>query len=289
MDRSRTLASVKRIRLISTELVENLLAGNYRSVFKGPGIEFDEAREYVEGDDVRLIDWNVSSRMNDVYTKTFREERELSLFLVVDLSGSLDAGSVRSRREVQNLLIALFTLAAVQNNDRVGAVFFTDRIEHWVPPMKGKKHALRLIQDSVSCAPHGIGSDLGLAMRTAGEALKRRGMVVVLSDFKAANYSRDLSFLAHRQDVIAVRISDPLDRDFPQTGLVRVRDPETGRRVFAKGDSPAFRRQYREFWEAQWRQWRRECLRRRVGMLEISTDDDPAARLSQFFRRRRTR
>ena len=289
MERSRILSQVKRIRLISTELVENLLAGNYRSVFKGPGIEFDEVREYVEGDDARLIDWNVSSRFDDVFTKTFREERELSLFLIVDLSSSLDSGSRRSRRDVQNILVALFTLAAVQNNDRVGAVFFTDRIEHWVPPVKGKKHALRLIQDSVSFSPEGGGSDLAPALRAAAEALKRRGIVVVLSDFKTSDYARDLSLLARRQDVIAVRITDPMDTDYPPTGLVHIRDPETGRTVLASGASPKFRRQYREFWEAQRRQWQRECQRRRVSTLEISTDEDPAAKLIQFFRRRRKR
>ena len=287
MDRTRILSQVKRIRLISTELVESLLAGNYRSVFKGPGIEFDEVREYVEGDDARLIDWNVSSRLNDIYTKTFREERELSLFLIVDISQSLETGSLRSRRDVQNILVALFTLAAVQNNDRVGAAFFTDRIEHWVPAVKGKKHALRLIQDTVSFIPEGNGSDLGTALRAAAEALKRRGIVVVLSDFKTSNYSRDLSLLARRQDVIAVRITDPLDTNYPRTGLVQLRDPETGRTVLASGFSGKFRRQYHEFWEAQRRQWQRECLRRRVSTLEISTDEDPAAKLIQFFRRRR--
>src|SRR6056297_908673 len=132
MDRSRLLSSVKRIQLVATRLVENLLAGDYRSVFRGPGIEFDEVREYVEGDDARLIDWNVSARMASAFAKTYREERELTLFMIADLSGSLNVGARHeSRREAQSILFSLLTFAAVQNNDKVGAVFFTDRIEHW--------------------------------------------------------------------------------------------------------------------------------------------------------------
>ncbi len=287
-DRSRYFSNVKRLQLISTKLVEDLLAGNYRSVFKGPGIEFDEVREYVDGDDARLIDWNVSSRLDAAYTKTFREERELTLFLIVDLSASLrSAGSAEGRAEVERLLFALLTFAAVQNNDRVGALFFTDRIENWVPPMKGKKHALRLLQDMLSFRPEGRGSDMAGALRTAIETQKRRGICVVLSDFKTAGYYRELSVLAKRHDVIAVRVSDPIDEVYPPSGLVQLEDPETGVTILASGASKSFRRQYRDFWEVHRRQWARECRRRGIATLEVRTDDDPAARLIDFFRRRK--
>ncbi|MFP3959683.1 MAG: DUF58 domain-containing protein [Spirochaetaceae bacterium] len=290
MERARILSRVKQLQLLSHKLVESLLAGNYRSVFKGPGIEFDEVREYVEGDDARLIDWNVSSRMTTAFAKTYREERELTLFLIVDLSGSVSRGLRNEmRREVQSVLFSLLTFAAVQNNDKVGALFFTDRIEHWVTPVKGRKHATRLVEDMIAFEPEGRGSDLSLALRAAGEALKRRGICVVLSDFKTAGYLRELSLLARRHDVIAVRVSDPLDYEYPRTGLVQLEDPETGRTVLASGLSRKFRKQYREYWEVQRLQWRRDCRRRGIATLEVSTEDDPVGRLIEFFRRRKAR
>lgn len=290
MTRAQLFSRVKQLQLISTKLVESLLAGNYRSVFRGPGIEFAEVREYVEGDDARLIDWNVSSRLDSTYTKTFREERELTLFLIVDMSASLvsDWGDTL-RRETQRLLFALLSFAAVQNNDRVGAVFFSDRIESWVSPTKGKKHAHRLIQDMLSFEPHGRGSNLSLALRTAGESLKRRGICVILSDFKTSGYSKDLTLLARKHDVIAIRITDPLDIEYPRSGLVHLADPETGQTVLAQGRSKRFRRSYEQFWENQRRMWRRECIRVGASPLEISSSDDPVAKLLHFFRRRRRR
>ncbi len=290
MDRSRLLSSVKRIQLVASRLVENLLAGDYRSVFRGPGMEFDEVREYVEGDDARLIDWNVSSRMDAPYTKTFREERELTLVLVVDVSASLSAGpGYRTRREVVVELFALFSLAAIVNNDRVGAILFSDRIESWVAPRKGKRHALRLIADMVGVEPRGGGSDLALALRTTGEALKRRGVVVVLSDFKTSGYLPDLTLMGRRHDVIAVRVTDPTDRTFPLTGLIRLDDPETRRTLPAPGYSARFRAAYEAYWERQRKEWLAECRKRGIGTLEVSTDQDPAAQLIRYFERRKAR
>ncbi len=290
IDRSRLLSSVRRIHLLATRLVKTLLAGDYRSVFRGPGIEFDEVREYVEGDDARLIDWNVSSRMDAPYTKTFREERELTLFLVVDVSASLAFGPPdRTRREVATEVFALLSLAAAVNNDRVGTVLFSDRIERWVAPHKGTRHALRLITDLVGVEPEGRGSDLALALRTTGEALKRRGVVVVISDFKTTGYLSDLTLMSHRHDVIAVRIADPLDGEFPATGLIRLEDPESGRTVLASGASPRFRRAYAEHWEEESQRWRRECRKRGIGTLEIDTGQDVATQLIRYFERRKGR
>ena len=286
----RIAAKVKRLQLVSTKLVEGLLAGNYRSVFRGPGIEFDEVREYVEGDDARLIDWNVSSRLGNPFTKTFREEREIVLFLIVDLSASLfSSEGERSRRAVETLLLSLLSLAAIKNNDRVGAVFFSDRIEKWVPPKKGKKHALRLIKDMTGFSPRGKGSDLAQALRASGEALKRRGIVIILSDFKTGGYFKELSLLGRKHDVIALRIGDPVDLEYPVSGLVHLQDPETGEVVLGIGFSRKFKTGYEEFWQIHRRQWLRECERRGIATLEISTDEDPGTKLVQFFNRRRGR
>jgi len=290
MSINQLLARVKNLQLISSKLVESLLSGNYRSVFKGPGLEFSEVREYVEGDDQRLIDWNVSSRMGSVFTKTFREERELALFLLVDLSSSVyTARGSAQIREAADTIFSLLAFAAINNNDRVGACFFTDRIEAWVPPRKGKAHALSLIQDMLSLVPQGSGSNIDLAVRTPGEALKRRGIVVLLSDFKSTNYMRNLSILAHKHDVIAIRLVPPEDLAFPRVGMVHMEDAESGRIIPGFGDSHTFRKSYRDYWLSHRKIWFRECRRHQIAPLEIRSDEDPVMKLFHFFQRRKVR
>lgn len=289
MNRERLAARVKGLQIVSTKLVEGLLAGNYRSVFRGPGIEFDEVREYVEGDDARLIDWNVSSRLGSPYTKTYREEREIVLFLVVDVSRSVfSERGAQDRRETATLLLSLLSFAAIRNMDRVGAVFFTDRIEKWISPKKGKKHAMSLIGDMIDFQPAGKGSNLSLALRASGEALKRRGIVFILSDFKTGGYQRELSILSRKHDVIAVRISDPVDNEYPETGLAYLQDPETSEIIVGTGLSRQFRADYGEFQQVRRRQWLRDCGRQGVSTMEMSTTDDPGVKLVQFFKRRRS-
>lgn len=281
---------VRRIELVSTRLVESLLAGNYRSVFRGVGIEFDEVREYVGGDDVRRIDWNVTSRMGNAYTKTFREERELNLFLVTDVSASLLSGSGEvAKNRISLLVFGILAISAVANNDRVGGVFFSDRIERWVAPGKGKKHVLRLLNDLLSCQAQGKGSDLGLAIRTVSECLKRRGICVLISDFKTTGYWDELTHLSRKHDCIAVKIYDPVDFDFPPVGLVELEDPESGTVILSEGVSKSFQKKYNRFFERHHLEWQRECRKRGVETLEISTSDDPGAKLVRFFQRRKRR
>ncbi|MFW6214766.1 MAG: DUF58 domain-containing protein [Alkalispirochaetaceae bacterium] len=279
---------IRRLKLTSSRLVEELLAGNYRSVFKGPGIEFDETREYVDGDDVRLIDWNVTGRLGGVFTKTFREERELTLFVVVDSSASLRFGSGETTaKEASELLFALLSLAAVQNNDKVGALFFSDTIERWIPPVKGKRHAFRLIQEMVDREPSGRGSNLPLALRTVGESLKRRGICVVISDFFVDGYQREMAILSKKHDVIAVRLTDPLLQELPDVGMVTFEDPETGGTTRIQTSSRRLRRHYAEYRAQQRQQWLRDCLRTGAKPLEISSEQDAAEAIIRFFRRRR--
>jgi uncharacterized protein (DUF58 family) len=290
MDTFELFSRIKNLPLASSKLVEGLLTGNYRSVFRGPGLEFDEVREYTEGDDSRFIDWNVSSRMGEPYTKTFREEREMTLFLIVDVSSSLDSGTGRlGKKELVLILSSLLSFAAVHNNDRVGSVFFTEEIEKWVPPRKGKKQVFRLVEDMMNHRPGGRGSDLGLAIRTVYEALKRRGICVVISDFRVGPSWRELTLLAKRHDVIAVKVTDPSEHFFPFTGLVEMTDPETGHDLTAAGNSSRFRKEYKEFWDAYHLFWQRECRRRGIGTLTVSTNDDPVERLLRFFASRRRR
>ncbi|HOV62560.1 MAG TPA: DUF58 domain-containing protein [Spirochaetia bacterium] len=292
MDILDILPRIKNFPLLSNKLIEGLFSGNYRSVFRGPGIEFSEVRDYVEGDDVRSIDWNVTARMDAPYTKTFKEEREIVLFLVIDVSASVRSGFFSvEKSETLSALASIFAIAAEANGDRVGAVFFSDRIEKWVPPRKGKKHVASLLHDMMfqDGWPKGRGSDLGAALRTVHESLKRRGICVVLSDFRTASGFKELSLIAKKHDVIACKVTDPSDREFPFLGSVELRDPEDGRTIYAAGGSRRYRRQYAEFWEMYNHSWEKECKRRGIDTLCVSTGDDPVAKLLAFMNRRKRR
>lgn len=290
MNTFELFSRIKNLPLASEKIVEGLFSGNYRSVFRGPGLEFDEVREYQQGDDTRFIDWNVSSRMGSPYTKTFREEREMTLFLIVDASASLGTATGKtSRQDMVLILSSLFAFAAVHNNDRVGATFFSENIEKWVPPKKGKKQVFRLVEDFRSMPLQSRGSDLAHAVRTVYESIKRRGICIIISDFRVNPSWRELSLLAKKHDVIAVKITDPSEKVFPLSGLAELVDPETGSTLHAAGSLPKFRRRYREFWNSHHLLWERECLRRGVAPLSISTNDDPVMSLLRFFDRRRKR
>lgn len=290
MDTFSLFSRIKNLPLASAKLVEGLLSGNYRSVFRGPGLEFDEVREYHEGDDSRFIDWNVSSRLGVPYMKTFREEREMILFMLIDVSASLQTGTGRmSKQDMAAVVSSLLSFSAVHNNDRVGAVFFSDKIEKWVPPRKGKKQVFRLVEDMMHLPPEGQGSDLAHAIRTVYESLNRRGICVIVSDFRVNPSWREMSLLSKKHDVIAVKITDPSEKVFPFTGMVQLIDPETGARMKAPGGSRKFRHSYREFWDAYHLLWQRECRRRGVDTLSMSTNDDPVVKLMQFFQSRRRR
>lgn len=279
---------VRQIELVAAKLVDQLLGGRYRSIFRGQGIEFDEVREYVAGDDVRAIDWNVTSRMCLPHTKIFREEREIILFNVVDISASLYAGSGElGKNEYAALVFAILSLSAVKNSDRVGAAFFSDKIEKWIPPSKGRKHILSLIHELLKMKPKGRGSDLDLALKGVYRNLKRRGICFIISDFRTDGYWDSLSLLARKHDCVAVKIVDPIDFVFPRTGVLQLEDPESGDILFADGTSSSFRQSYDRFWQEKQAVWEKDCRRRGVETLTLSTSDDPGVEILRFFRRRR--
>lgn len=290
MDTINLLAKAKSLHLVSSRLLEGLLSGNYRTVFKGQGIEFDEVREYVDSDDARNIDWNVSSRMGAPYTKTYREEREIALFLIVDVSASMAAGTGQMKKsDAANLVSALFVLSAVHSNDRAGALFFTDKIEKLVSPGKGMTHASRLVRDMATLEPKGTGSDLSLACRIVHENLKRRGICVIVSDFRMETGLRELTLLSKKHDVIAVKVTDPADQEYPRSGLIELYDPEEGHHLLTSGRSGKFQREYREFWQMEHAIWMRNCRKRGIDSLVVRTDEDPAQSLIRFFSRRKGR
>ncbi len=290
MDSLQLLSRIRNIPLVSSRLVEGFLSGNYRTVFRGPGLEFDEVREYSEGDDIRAIDWNVTSRMGSPYVKTFREEREMALLLMIDVSASLQIGSGTYRKaDTAAIVAALLAHSAVHNNDRVGAVFFSDRIEKWVPPMKGRNHLMRLVQDMASLEPKGRGSDLSLAIACVEQSMKRRGICTIVSDFRIKPAYRQMSMLGRKHDLIAVKVTDPSDRKIPPTGLLELQDAESGRITSSFGFSSRYRKEYRDFWHTEHIFWQRECRRRGIDTIVIDTEDDPAKALLSFFRRRKGR
>ncbi len=223
------LASVRRIEIRTRRLVEEVFSGEYHSVFKGTGMEFREVREYVAGDDIRSIDWNVTARTGDPFVKLFEEERELTVMLVVDMSRSGWFGSgERTKVEVAAELCGVLAFSAIANKDKVGLVLFSDRVEKYIPPAKGKSHVLRLIRELLTFTPEGHGTDINEPLRLLGSVLKRKATVFLVSDFWAGDFTKSLSVLGRRHDVVAVRVRDPRETTLPDVGLVRWVDAESG-------------------------------------------------------------
>jgi len=226
------LASVRRIEIRTRRLVEEVFSGEYHSVFKGTGMEFREVREYVAGDDIRTIDWNVTARTGDPFVKLFEEERELTVMLVVDMSRSGWFGSgERTKVEVAAELCGVLAFSAIANKDKVGLLLFSDRVEKYIPPAKGKSHVLRLIRELLTFTPEGHGTDLNEPLRLLDSVLKRKATVFLVSDFWTGDFTTSLSVLGRRHDVVAVRVRDPRETELPDVGLVRWVDAETGQAV----------------------------------------------------------
>ena len=284
------LRQVKLLELRTRGLVNSLFAGEYRSVFKGQGMEFAEVREYMAGDEVRSIDWNVTARMRRPFVKRYIEERELTVILAVDVSGSERFGTKRRfKSELASELAAVIAMAAIRNNDRVGTLMFTDKVEHVVPPRKGRRHALRVIRDLLAFEPVGRGTDMATATDYLIKMLHHKAVIFLVSDFMDESIEHPLKLLAQRHDVVAVTIEDPSERELPDVGLARFVDPETGNVVDVDTSNPAVRARYQEAVAADTA--RRTHLLRRLAIDEIpvSTDQSIMEPLLKFFRTRGTK
>ena len=284
------MKQVKRVELRTRKLVDALFAGEYRSVFKGQGMEFAEVREYLPGDEVRSIDWNVTARMRKPYVKRYIEERELTVMLALDVSGSERFGTTR-RFKSDTLLefAAVVAMAAVRNNDRVGVMFFTDRIEHVVPPRKGKRHVLRIVRDLLAFEPKGTRTDLAPALEYLQRTLRQHTVVFLVSDFIAEGYEHALRVLMRRHDVVAVTDADPAELDLPNVGVARLRDPETGTYVEVDTSDRKVRAAYSEH-VAEANAVRQKTLRRAgVDEVQLETNGQVVEPLLRFFRTRETR
>lgn len=285
------LRRIRRIDLRTRRLVNESFAGSYHSVFKGRGIAFDAVRPYQPGDDIRDIDWNVTARADQAFVKQYTEERELTVMIVLDGSASLSFGTVnRQKRELAAELGAVLAYAAIANNDRVGLLIFTDRLELYIAPRKGRNHVLRLIRDLLAVRPQGRQTDLSLGLRSVNRLLKQRTIIFVLSDFLAASheYMSDLMIASKRHDVIAVLLRDPREMAWPEVGLVSLQDAETDEdRVIDVTSQWGERFRQRVVRFSQQRD--SALLRTGVDRIDLSTDGDTVRELTEFFRRRARR
>jgi uncharacterized protein (DUF58 family) len=284
------LRQVKLLELQTRGMVNSLFTGEYRSVFKGQGMEFAEVREYQAGDEVRSIDWNVTARMSRPFVKRYIEERELTVMLAVDLSGSERFGTRgRFKSELASELAAVLAMSAIRNNDRVGAVLFTDRIEHVVPPRKGRRHALRLMRDLLVWEPLGSKTDLPAALEYTMKMLAHKSIIFVVSDFQAENLEHPLKLLAQRHDVVAVTVDDPSEQVLPDIGLARFVDPETGATIDIDTSDPQVRAQFAATVEEEIASRRRLLRRLAIDEIPVHTDGSVVEPLIRFFRARETR
>jgi uncharacterized protein (DUF58 family) len=284
------MRQVKLVELRTRRLVNSLFSGEYRSIFKGQGMEFAEVREYQPGDEVRSIDWNVTARMRRPFVKRYVEERELTLMLAVDISGSERYGTVRRfKSEVATELAVVLTMSAVRNNDRVGALLFTDRVEHFVPPGKGRRHALRILRDVLAHEPEGLGTDTPLALDFLRRLLKQHAIIFLISDLQDPRVERPLKLLGQRHDLVVASIDDPSETVLPDIGMARFVDPESGETIDVDTSHPAVRAAFAER-STKERDARRAMLRRlAIDEIAISTAGGYIEPLLRFFRARERR
>jgi uncharacterized protein (DUF58 family) len=287
-----TMRKIRRIELRTRRLVTDSFAGAYHAVFKGRGMVFDTVRAYEPGDDVRDIDWNVTARTGEPFVKRYIEERELTVMLVMDASASVLFGTInRQKRDLAAELGAVLAFAAISNNDKVGLMVFSDHVELFIPPRKGRNHILRLIRDLLAARPTSSGTDLSLALRTVNRFLKRRAIVFVISDFlmPSDDYLRELMLVSRRHDVIAITLSDPLEQSWPDTGLTALRDAETGAIRWVDTSARGWRRQFAEQ-ARRFQQMRDAALTKaRADRIDVPLDGDYVSALMSFFQRRSRR
>jgi uncharacterized protein (DUF58 family) len=290
MEAADLFKKIRRLEIVARRLVDGALAGEYLSTFKGSGLEFSEVREYEPGDEVRLIDWNVTARMGRPFIKIYQEERELTVILAVDVSASMSSGRSGDKRELAAQVAAALGLAAATHGDRVGFLFFTDKVEGWLPPRRGKGHLLRGLRDLLALEPVGKGSGLEAALARLSRGQHRRATVFLIGDFLADTEGTAFSTAARRHDIVAIRTSDPLDEELPAwVGLLLAKDPETGRRVWLDTDSPWARGAYKRKRAEALDRMRRSLRRRQVDLVETRTGGDVGADLLGFFRSRERR
>ena len=288
MDTTELLKKVRRIEIKTRGLSRNIFAGQYHSAFKGRGMAFSEVREYQFGDDVRDIDWNVTARQQRPYIKVFEEEREMTVMLLVDVSGSLSFGTVsQTKREMVAEIAATLAFSAIQNNDKIGVIFFSDRIEKFIPPQKGKKHVLYIIRELIDFTPEHTGTELSQALRYLTNAIKKRCTVFFISDFiTPEDFSNAMTIANRKHDVVAIQVYDKRETELPRAGLVKLRDAERGKEVWVDTSSRRVRDGYAAWWSERQKRMEDSLKKSRVDMVSVATDEDFVIALMNLFKRR---
>lgn len=288
METEELLQRVRKIEIKTRGLSNNIFAGEYHSAFKGRGMAFSEVREYQYGDDVRDIDWNVTARLGKPYVKVFEEERELTVILMVDVSGSLDFGTqMQTKRQMVTEIAATLAFSAIQNNDKIGVIFFSDRIEKFIPPKKGRKHILFIIRELLTFQPESNRTDIGQAVEFMTNAIKKRCTVFLLSDFfDGKDYKNTLTIANRRHDFVALQVYDLRMTELPDVGIIKMRDAETGHEVFVDTSSRAVRRAHHEWWVHSQDVLKDVFTKSGVDCVSIRTDEDYVKALMGMFKRR---
>lgn len=290
MDEKEILKKIKRIDILSNRLVNTIFAGEYESVFKGQGITFDEVREYQPGDEIRTIDWNVTARMGHAYIKKFVEERELVMMLIVDMSASTTFGSItETKAEIAAEIAALLAFSAIKNSDKVGLICFTNAVEHYVAPGKGKRHVLRVVRDILCFQPKQNGTNISESLAFADRILKPHSVIFLISDFMDTDYQKQLRITSKRHSLIAITLQDRREVEIPNVGLIELQDAESGERIVVDTRSSQARELYAELNRKAALELQHVFRSSQVDSVNIRTDESYVLPLIRFFRQRATR
>lgn len=289
METSELLKKVRHIEIKARGLSRNIFAGQYHSAFKGRGMAFSEVREYQYGDDMRDIDWNVTARYNRPYVKIFEEERELTVMLLIDVSESLGFGSTAVvKRDTVAEIAATLAFSAIQNNDKIGVIFFSDKIEKFIPPKKGRKHILFIIREILGFEPESSGTEINLALRYMTNAIKKRCTTFLISDFiDSGDYKQSLRIANRKHDIVAIQVYDKLSTNLPSVGLMKIKDPETGGEMWIDTSSRRVRNDYAQWWRDRQADMAIAFKQSSVDSVSVSTEDDYVKSLLQLFQKRR--
>ena len=287
MEATDLIKKVRKIEIKTRGLSKHIFAGEYHSAFKGKGMTFSEVREYQYGDSIKNIDWNVTARFNTPFVKVFEEERELTVILLVDVSGSKSFGTtVQQKRDLITEISAVLSFSAINNNDKIGVILFSDKIEKFIPPKKGKKHILRIIHDLIEFKPESKGTDIAEALRFFTNAIKKRSTAFIISDFIDSNYEKALQIANNKHDIIALRVYDKREFELPNIGLVKFYDAETGKTKWIDSSSYSVREKYNKYWKIRQAKLSTIFSKYNVDNIMLSTDQDYIKPLIGLFKRR---
>lgn len=287
METSELLKKVRKIEIKTRGLSKNIFAGEYHSAFKGRGMTFAEVREYQYGDDIRSIDWNVTARFGHPYIKVFEEERELTVVLLIDVSGSREFGTVSQlKKDIFTEVAATLAFSTIQNNDKIGVIFFSDKIEKFIPPKKGKKHVLQIIRELIDFEPESNKTDIAGALRYLTNAIKKSSTAFIISDFIDTNFERDLTIASRKHDVVALQVYDIRETELPNVGLIKLKDAESGERVWVDTSDKRLRTTFKHAWGEGQLALQKAFTKSGVDLVSMSTSDDYVRALMKLFKMR---